>query len=283
MSPAVLAGMVAFTFLGGITPAEPWGPDDPQLNLYEIWNELYDTDYTTNADLDEYRIERARIFSITGRGARAEARARFHDEVPEFGYYLIDAEGELQKEILFEEVDAYGILPRDEYAETFRARRSIGFYSSPHEALEWFTEPALQEPFGYEDELHVLIYEAPNGKLLLAWEADPFDESNRDYNDLVVEVDLREGVAFLGRGAGWGLLIPGLTAGAAVSSSGGDNGYRLWPLAFAFRYYRESIDPPSPPNPPQVVPEPETYALLLMGFAMLAWVGWRRRRKKQTD
>ncbi|MFP4193186.1 MAG: hypothetical protein ACLFU6_14085, partial [Candidatus Hydrogenedentota bacterium] len=243
------AAVLAVALAPGVIPAEPWTSADEQLNLFEIWNERYGTDYVSNLELEEYRLEDAQLFAVGQRGGSVEAVARFHESDHAFGYYK-QTNGEIEQEFLFDVTD-WGMIEGDEYRETLPLEFSIGFYAKPGNFPHtWFSEPALQaEPHTGQPQL--AVYEAPEfGKLLLAWEANPVEDSNKDFNDLVVELDQGPGGMILfGRGGLGGLMFAGLGIHAlelVTSSSGAGGGLLGLPVE------SNLIEPPWPGFPPNL-------------------------------
>ncbi len=298
MTSSIAAVMLAVALAPGVIPSEPWTSGDEQLNLFEIWNEHYGTDYVSNLELEDYRLENAQLFAVGRRGGAVEAVARFHESDHEFGYYT-RTNGEIERETLFRVTD-WGMLEREKYRETLPLDFSIGFHATPLDLYHtWFSEPALQEePHAGQPQL--AVYRAPEfGKLLLAWEANPVDGSNKDFNDLVVEVDYGPGGMILfGRGGAEGLMFAGLGIHAIelVTAGSGRRGRGFWwppiwpsmPIAApGFPELPPDIEPGPPKGPTlpparserplEVVPEPETVVILLLGLGAAAFHAYRRR------
>jgi len=186
------------------------------------------------------------------------------------------------------------MLERDAYRETLPLDFSIGFYAIPRDLSHtWFSEPALQEE-PHSGQPQLAVYQAPEfGKLLLAWEANPVEGGNKDFNDLVVELDQGPGGMILfGRGGLGGLMFAGLGMHAIelVTASSGPRGPGFWgllppgriePPGFPDPPFGPPKSPPLPPGPPdeplEVIPEPETVVILLLGLGALAFYAYRRR------
>jgi len=63
-------------------------PHAAELSVWEIYNDLYGTAYTSNVDLDVMRIVDLQTFMIPlGQDLVVEAEARYAYVVAEFGYY----------------------------------------------------------------------------------------------------------------------------------------------------------------------------------------------------
>lgn len=294
MTPSITAAVLAVALAPGVIPAEPWTSADEQLNLFEIWNERYGTDYVSNLELEEYRLDDAQLFAVGRDGGWVEAVARFHESGHESGYYT-QADGEIEQEFLFDVTD-WGMLEPGKYRETLPLEFSVGFYAMPQDLSHtWFSEPALQaEPHTGQPQL--AVYEAPEfGKLLLAWEANPVEGSNKDFNDLVLELDHGPGGMILfGRGGLGGLMFAGLGIHAielvTSSSGGGGRGFLglpvgpnlpIAPPGFPDPPFGPPKSPPLPPERPErpleIIPEPETVVILLLGLGALAFHAYRRR------
>jgi len=100
MTSGIAVAILTVALAPGMIPAEPWTSGDEQLNLFEIWNERYGTDYVSNLQLEEYRLEDAQLFAVGRDGGSVEAVARFHESDHAFGYYT-RTNGEIEQELLF--------------------------------------------------------------------------------------------------------------------------------------------------------------------------------------
>jgi hypothetical protein len=82
------AAVIALPASALVTPATIWDPSDPsdEWNLYEIYNELYGTTFTTNSDLDALQISMETI-TLSGDPATLTARARYAGSTERFGFY----------------------------------------------------------------------------------------------------------------------------------------------------------------------------------------------------
>ncbi|MBI4557886.1 MAG: PEP-CTERM sorting domain-containing protein [Candidatus Hydrogenedentes bacterium] len=187
-----LLTMVAILALAGstamATPAEPWNPLDPndELNLYEIYNVLYGTAFTSNTDLDPFFISGNWFVINDGSPIQLAAEARYAGAVQHFGWYepSISGGGPTTLHPLFA-VSTTGLLGGSP-AAVISPVGDFGFYDNAVGALNntWYSEAA-----GNGGDEHILLYATPNpGTYLLAIEDKPFNVADQDHNDLVVEL-----------------------------------------------------------------------------------------------
>ncbi len=276
------------TFLGavmvvasvGLVPVEPWTPEDETLNLYEIFNALYETEYVTNRELEPLRIEPAQRFQPGAGRVTAEARSRFAGHDKTFGYYVDTDGGEVDRRDLFT-VTATGILERGEFEESFSAGDAVGFYMrSEGTGQIWHSDPALNDS-AWADEQHLIVYNSPeDNAFLLVWEEHPYDRADLGFTGLAVELHLGPGGFILPYSAA-ALAFP-LLAMMGDPSSGG---LGLFPPSFVTPGLPRFGPPgpnPRPPGPPQIIPEPDTIALFGIGFACLGAMYVYRRRREQA-
>ena len=180
-------------FASHITPAEPWVNGEPgaEYNLYEIYNEVYDTTFTSNSDMDALQVEDDVFFSLLGDAPSVTARAHFAYYAQTFGYYETDENGDpvlggdsmpIMNELFT--ITEQGFV--DETASLDGLPENFGFYDSIG-FMHWFSDSSLNNG---EDHLVVYAVEGQENTFVLAWEDVPLELSDMDYNDLVLTVYL---------------------------------------------------------------------------------------------
>lgn len=207
---------------------DPWSTVDTEdeLNLYEIYNELYGTSYTSTLEMDAIRVNPDQIFESTG-VAGAEFRARFAGQDQLFGYYT-NPDAPFGDEVLVPlfNVDATNnrVVTDTTALTAFITDTPFGLYDTSG-GFTAYSEEALNS----DGEDHMVAYYAQDdgGNLLdgsdggeivfiVAFEDRP--EFDFDYNDLVVEVVLPPGSDTrdpIPEPATAGLLVLGLAAAVA--------------------------------------------------------------------
>lgn len=169
-------------------PYNPLNPTDP-LNLYEIYNALYGTAYASSAALPS--VDPWDVFS---HGFGLDVVARYAGAVStEFGTYTPTG-STLSPKTPVLTTGSIGITP----TETPVAFPSAtipppavpyGFYitttASNGTIRTWYSEPGLNVDL-FD---HVIIYATPTPYVyLMAWEDIRFNQSDLDFNDLVLEL-----------------------------------------------------------------------------------------------
>lgn len=181
-------------FAATITPAEPWNPPGPdqEHNLYNIYNEVYSTSFTSNSDMDSLQVEDDVFFSLLGAAPSITARAHFAFYAQTFGYYETDENGDpvLGGDSMPIMQEMFTITDNGFVDETFEFDENMpehfGFYDSIG-FMHWFSDEDLNNG---EDHLVVYRVEGQENTFVLAWEDVPLDMSDMDYNDLVLTVHL---------------------------------------------------------------------------------------------
>jgi len=242
-------------------PHEPHMSTDEQLNLFEIWNERYNTNFKSNLELEEYRIKNPQLFSFNIKNSSVEIISSFHDSDHDFGYYTKEKNNN-KKELLFE-ITKYGIFKNGEYKENINTEKSIGFYIIQNESNTTWTN---------EDENQLVVYDVPDvNKLLMAWESNSFKNSNKDFNDVVVEIDHDSGLFMMfGKNGSEGIAtILGLASGLYRISS--PDSFNLYDdlLKLPFLWMAVNGELSSPPRHIEPIPETQTGFILILGLISL--------------
>lgn len=198
MRYAAILGILAMAFvslpaMAGVVPqAAPAG----ELNMYEIYNNLYGTGFASNAELDVMRVANMETWLMPSSAMGwVEARVAYNYIEAEFGYYtpagVVDGE-----ELLFT-IPAPNSGDLSGLTATFDIEDSFGLYLHPLDPTgapsgTWYSETALNNV----PQDHLVVYRTPdpmNPTVLLAWEdlqlGDP--NSHNDYNDVVIELSWR--------------------------------------------------------------------------------------------
>ncbi|MEK7795188.1 MAG: DUF4114 domain-containing protein [Candidatus Hydrogenedentota bacterium] len=188
------------------TVADPWNPGNPndEMNLYEIYNAVYGTDFTSTngatgpsstGGMDDLLVPEIGVFF--GEGAVVEFEARYAGYTQRFGYYT-DPDGTPVLTPLFD-VIAGVHLPGDtgapDPALIDGSAFPIGFYDN---APIGGSNTWMSQDFRNSDGLdHMVAFWATNedgststNTFIIAFE-DRRNLGDVDYNDLVVEVTVR--------------------------------------------------------------------------------------------
>ncbi|HQE83824.1 MAG TPA: PEP-CTERM sorting domain-containing protein [Candidatus Hydrogenedentes bacterium] len=179
-------------------------PHAAELSVYEVYNNLYGTAYTNNANLDVMRVADLQTFLIpAGETWLIEAQARYASKVSEFGYYT-PAGAPVNYNPLFSvtQIGDVSGLGYDATLTTLDVNQLFGFYLDPAgRGAIWHSEQALNWQIGevpnwIEDHMVAYSVAADPNVLLLAWEDlplpggynNPPSSYDADYNDLIVEL-----------------------------------------------------------------------------------------------
>jgi hypothetical protein len=187
-------------------------PHAAELSVWEVYNNLYGTSYTSNVDLDVMRIPDLQTFLIAdGESLAIEAEARYASTVSEFGYYTPAGAPANYEEIFT--VTQIGDVSGLGYNVTLDIDPVFGFYLDPAgEGAIWHSEQGLN--WLQEDHMVAYAVEGEDDVILLAWEdlplpsaeepndferaaavptlLEPQNGYDADYNDLIVELRFTE-------------------------------------------------------------------------------------------
>jgi hypothetical protein len=170
------------------TPQEPWDASNPsdELNLYEIYNAVYGTSFTSNADLDAFQVDMETFNLGNTISVTLEAEARYAGSTERFGWYEPTGGGPVTETELFHVTDS-GLLTG--YTATINPVADFGFFLTAvggrANGNHWFSQDARN---GGEE--HFLVYSTPvAGQYLLAWEDLRLRTSDLDFQDLVLTLD----------------------------------------------------------------------------------------------
>ncbi len=214
---AALAAMPATALTSVTDPWDSGSPSDP-LNLYEVYNAIYGTNFTStdgitggdeiSGGMDSLRVEPDQLFDYTEDGSAAfMARYAAFDQT--FGYYTDDEDG-LNYTPLFTSILPSGAQIITESTDnvvvidtTLLAGENVGFFdyafreSDPENGWTWHSEVVRNND---EEDHMVAFYALVYNEETEEWDIDEsrmiiaFEDLNglgdADYNDLVVEVTL---------------------------------------------------------------------------------------------
>jgi len=191
--------LVVVALLGFVTaPAmatlveDPWVPPGYELNLYEIVNALYGQSYASSADMMFAQVA-APLDEVFSGGQAIQATARYAANVQTFGWYQYTGVGDPTTLTPLLEVMDTGL--GDWGSATISPVGDYGFYDRAwlpgEDDYTWFSES--DENLNGEDhlvlyDLGLLVDSSYAGSFLMSWEDKPFADSDRDYNDLVLEL-----------------------------------------------------------------------------------------------
>lgn len=168
---------------------DPWAPNSPdssEQNLYQIYNAIYGTSYTSSADIPQVGPDE--VFSVFGGAASVVAEARYAGLGQEFGYYQpVDGNPITYSPLFNVTGPANTGQPLVGFSTVISPSGDFGFYDLAG-GIYWASQASLN-PNG-EDHMVTLATADPN-VFLLAFEDLPFALSDQDYNDLVIQVTVR--------------------------------------------------------------------------------------------
>lgn len=189
---AVLLGIASMpAWATPISVNDPWTwptPPTDEANLYELYNTLYGTSYTSSAELAPLQEDWETWTLSPGLSMTLEAVARYAWLTHNFGWYDV-ATGTEHTVI----PNINDLLFLSGYTATIAPTGPFGFFNRGVEpdadpiTLTYYSEPLRN--WLWEDHLVVLRTPIAN-TYLLAWEDYPYDhpQSHMDFNDLLVEI-----------------------------------------------------------------------------------------------
>jgi len=202
MGIVALAVVLAAALPAGAINIPSPTPHAAELDVYEVYNNLYGTVFTSNVDLDVQRVVDLQTFLLPlGSDLYVEAQARYATVVSEFGYYT--PVGALVVYNALFSVTGVGNVSGAGFDGVISTSDPFAFYMDPAGAALWYSEQGLN-PLG-EDHMVAYSVAGDPSVLLLAWEDVPLPARQStvaplnggpapdgDYNDLIVELRLRE-------------------------------------------------------------------------------------------
>ncbi|MDX9975290.1 MAG: DUF4114 domain-containing protein [FCB group bacterium] len=164
-------------------PNDPWNPLNPgdEMNVYEVYNLLYGTAFA-----DSGSLPLAGFDEVFGDGYYVEAEGRYAGSATTyFGYYT---PGDPNARTQLFNTGAVGLLGGAPSGNTVGVPSPYGFYITNvrnQQYSTFFTEAGLNADL--QD--HAFLFATPDPNVfLLAWEDKIWDASDKDYNDLIVEL-----------------------------------------------------------------------------------------------
>ncbi|MBI5094518.1 MAG: DUF4114 domain-containing protein [Candidatus Hydrogenedentes bacterium] len=170
---------------------DPWAPnssDSSELNLYQIYNNLYGTSYVSGSALPQ--VSPDEIFNLLGGAAALQAEARYAGLGQQFGFYQpTDGSGPITYTQVFDVQNPNSGSPLVGFSQVISPAGDFGFYDLAG-GVYWHSQAGLNP--NQEDHMVTLATADPN-VFLLAFEDLPFALSDHDYNDLVIQLTVRPG------------------------------------------------------------------------------------------
>lgn len=201
----VLAGLAllisgpAFASATAVDIVDKWDEGNPsdELNVYEIYNTLYGTAYTSSAELAGLEVVNDEVFDYGDTPLELDAIARYAGSRQHFGYYqptgvLPDGPGGSTLTELFY-VTTFGFV--NSPSVSINPDGFFGFYLDPEglraDPYIWFSEESLND--GQD---HMILFRTPDPSVyLMVWADLNFSvRADHDYNDLVVELTIHREV-----------------------------------------------------------------------------------------
>lgn len=223
---AVLLGIASIPAWAAPIPVnDPWTwpvPPTDEANLYELYNALYGTSYTSSAQLAPLQEDWETWALSPGQSMTVEAVVRYAWLTHNFGWYDVATGTEYT---LFPDIN--NLLFLSGYTATIAPTGVFGFFNRGVEPLPngailpYYSEPVWN--WLWEDHLVVLRTPKPD-TYLLAWEDYPYDhpQSHMDFNDLLVEIRIdTDGEFFTYTQGGWGARPQGGNPGRILATNFG--------------------------------------------------------------
>jgi hypothetical protein len=185
MAKRVLSLLIPLFLVMGMASALPNDPYDPDsggdpLNVYEIYNILYGTDFESSEDLPT--VDPDDVFEGC---YDIEVQARYAG-APETGFGYYQPTGATGGEV--ELLTTTGVIDPEDDGPTASVNLDdpFGFYIEIKPAGRfWYSESGLNSDL-FD---HMILFSTPDPQVfLMAWEDKPVDNSDLDYNDLVLEI-----------------------------------------------------------------------------------------------
>ena len=185
-------------------------PHAPELSVYEVYNTLYGTAFTSNTDLDSMRIPDLQTFMLpAGEGLAVQAEVRYAELVSDFGYYAPAGVADNYHVLCTVDEDGF-VSGNPAYQQQLLVDGEFAFFLDPlGEGAIWHSEQSLN----YLTQDHMVAYSVDGqpDTILLAWEDLPLPDGvedgehengltpfatglapahdpDADYNDLMVEI-----------------------------------------------------------------------------------------------
>lgn len=192
------AALATPTWATVTVPADVWNPANPgdELNVYEIYNQLYGTSFASSADLASEVVAADQVFNFGDSSITVTAIARFAGAVQHFGYYQpVGSNAPVLTELFTVSDPGFVAGP----SVTINPNGDFGFYVDPEGRLTgpyiWFSEEALNTLDQNANKDHMILYATPDpSTYLMVWAdlplSSPDANEDRDFNDLVVEITI---------------------------------------------------------------------------------------------
>lgn len=192
---AILFSAPAFATATALNIGDPWNPLNPadELNVYEIFNTLYGTSYTSSAELSGLEVP-DQVFDEGNTSITVDAMARYAGSRQHFGIYQpTGLPGASLTELFY--ITSGGLLSLP--SQTINPSGEFGFYLDPEggraNPFIWFSEESLN---GGQD--HAILFRTPDPNVyLMVWADLNFTrggDADFDYNDLVIELTINRGI-----------------------------------------------------------------------------------------
>lgn len=191
-----LVSVPAFASSTALDINDRWNPaiDSDELNVYEIYNQLYGTSFTSSAELSGLEVFPDEVFDFGDASVTLNAAARYAGSRQRFGFYQppgTGLPGATLTELFF--VTASGLV--DIPTETVNPTGPFGFYLDPvgsrADPFLWFSEEGLN---GGQD--HMILFRTPDpNTYVMVWaDLNLVTHPNSDFNNLVVELTINRNV-----------------------------------------------------------------------------------------
>jgi hypothetical protein len=187
----LLAGLVSAPIVTAESIQDVWAPttsDSQEINLYEIYNNVFGTSYTESNAIPQAGSDE--VFNLLGGSMSLTAEARFAGLGQQFGYYQpTDGMGSIVYTEIFDIQNPNSGWPLAGFSTSIAPTGDFGFYILAG-GTYWHSQASLN-PDG-ENHMVMLATSDPY-TFLLGFEDLDYAFADQDFNDLVIRLTFQPG------------------------------------------------------------------------------------------